>query len=86
MSAPAYPTAAWPNSRDRMEHMVKRFKYMRCQVCGLEYQPVDWLPWRADGYCSQACAYPDSANNQAEPIQREAEIWAMQGSLELTEP
>lgn len=30
----------------------------RCRnpTCRLEFYPCDWVPWRAAGYCSAACA------------------------------
>lgn len=34
---------------------VKVFTDRRCPACGLLFQPVDWLPWRVDGFCSREC-------------------------------
>lgn len=37
--------------------MIKSFVEHRCKAssCGLRFQPVEWLPWRVAGFCSEKC-------------------------------
>lgn len=34
---------------------IKTFVDVRCPTCGNLFQPVDWLAWRARGYCREVC-------------------------------
>lgn len=34
---------------------LKVFKCKVCQMCGLSFQPVDWMPWRRSTFCSEQC-------------------------------
>ncbi|MBS0442823.1 MAG: hypothetical protein JSR38_12770 [Proteobacteria bacterium] len=45
--------------------MIKVFTECRCKVpsCGLIFQPVDWLPWRVAGFCSEKCQGQSSAES-----------------------
>jgi hypothetical protein len=33
--------------------MIKTFYPERCKTCNIQFQPVDWLKWRVDGYCCE---------------------------------
>lgn len=40
---------------------------MACRTCGTLFQPVDWLPWRVDGYCGTRCVPEEKVKKTVMP-------------------
>lgn len=46
---------------------VKYFEMMLCKKCKAAFQPVEWLPYRVDGYCRSLCQALDLIQQSSQP-------------------
>jgi hypothetical protein len=64
---------------------VKMFALCRCPTCGLDFQPVTWLAWRAAGYCTSKCVPTEKQLTSGRAAAQAAPAERVLGLFESTE-